>query len=69
MSADSSQRPERAPRGLILSTGEDVPNGQSLRARLVITEFPKEQMNWPKLTDAQADAAKGLYAEAMAACL
>ena len=33
MNRDGSLRPVKPPRGLILSTGEDVPRGQSLRAR------------------------------------
>src|SRR5262249_44034411 len=32
MRADGTLRPAKPPRGLILSTGEDVPRGQSLRA-------------------------------------
>ena len=38
MRADGSLRPAKPPRGLILSTGEDVPRGQSLRARLLVLE-------------------------------
>src|SRR5262249_34850875 len=38
MRADGSLRPEKPPRGLVLSTGEDVPRGQSLRARLLTLE-------------------------------
>jgi hypothetical protein len=33
MRADGGSRPTNYPRGLIISTGEDVPSGQSLRAR------------------------------------
>src|SRR6185436_13476176 len=35
MRADATLRPPKPPRGIILSTGEDVPRGQSLRARLL----------------------------------
>ena len=38
MRADGSLRPPKPPRGLILSTGEDIPRGQSLRSRLVVLE-------------------------------
>ena len=31
-------RPAKPPRGLIVSTGEDIPQGQSLRARICILE-------------------------------
>jgi hypothetical protein len=36
MRTDSTLRPSKSPRGLLLSTGEDTPRGQSLRARLLI---------------------------------
>ncbi len=39
MRIDGSLRPSKPPRGLILSTGEDVPKGQSLRARLLTVEL------------------------------
>ena len=58
-----------APRGLILATGEDTPKGQSLRARLFITEIAPGQIDVEKLTACQADANAGLYAAAMAAFL
>ena len=67
--ADASLRPSRPPRGLILSTGEDIPRGQSLRARLLGLELPKEgpgSLNWERLTSCQRDAAAGLYAQALA---
>jgi hypothetical protein len=41
MRADGTLRPAKPPRGLILSTGEDVPRGQSLRARQLILEVSK----------------------------
>ncbi|MHB1524617.1 MAG: DUF3854 domain-containing protein [Candidatus Dormibacteria bacterium] len=72
--ADGSLRPAKPPRGLILSTGEDVPRGQSLRARLLILEAsagdfgPPPPVN-PALTERQRDAAEGLYAASMAAFL
>jgi Domain of unknown function (DUF3854)/Domain of unknown function (DUF927) len=65
--ADSTMRPTKPPRGLILSTGEDVPRGQSLRARLLVVEVSPQDVDWTRLTDCQADAARGLYAQAMAA--
>ena len=39
MRADTTLRPPKPPRCLILSSGEEVPRGQSLRARTVITEL------------------------------
>jgi uncharacterized protein DUF3854 len=67
--ADATLRPSRPPRGLILSTGEDLPRGQSLRAQLLGLELPKEgpgSLNWKLLTFCQQDAAAGLYARALA---
>jgi hypothetical protein len=66
---DGTVRVQRAPRGLILSTGEDVPRGQSLRARLFVVELAKGDISPAKLTTAQRDAAAGLYAACMAGYL
>jgi hypothetical protein len=57
-------RPSRA---LLVSTGEDVPRGHSLRARLVIIEIGKGDIDQTQLTQCQADGAAGLYAAAMSA--
>lgn len=67
MRADSSLRPAKPPRGLTLSTGEDVPRGQSLRARVLVIELAKDDVDFEKLTVCQRDAASGLYAQALAA--
>jgi hypothetical protein len=67
--ADATLRPARPPRGLILSTGEDVPRGQSLRARLLTLEMEPKDMDWSALTDCQADATEGRYSEALAGYL
>ena len=66
MRSDTTLRPEKPPRALILSTGEDVPNGQSLRARMVNLELSPGQLDWQKLTVCQRDASEGLYAASMA---
>jgi hypothetical protein len=66
MRADTTLRPEKPPRALILSTGEDVPRGQSLRARMLVLEMGPGQLDWQKLSGCQRDAADGLYAQAMA---
>jgi hypothetical protein len=66
MRADGSLRPPKPPRGLIVSTGEDVPRGQSLRARMFIIEISQGDVDVDRLSACQADAAKGLYATAMA---
>jgi hypothetical protein len=72
MRADGSLRPHKPPRGLILSTGEDTPRGQSLRARLLVIEIspgdlgPQPPDPNPTLTACQKDAAEGLNAKALA---
>lgn len=67
MSADTSLRPHKPPRGTIVSTGEDTPNGISLRARLVVLEVEPDAVDRDRLTACQRDAAQGLYAGALAA--
>jgi len=64
--SDTSQRPARPPRGLIVSTGEDVPRGESLRARMVVIELGPKSLDWTRITVCQQDAAEGRYATAMA---
>jgi hypothetical protein len=66
MRADTTLRPGKPPRGLVVSTGEDVPRGQSLRARVLVLEVGPGDVNDELLSLCQADAAAGLYAAAMA---
>jgi hypothetical protein len=66
---DGTVRPSRPPRGTVLSTGEDVPRGQSLRARLLTLNMSPGELDWSLLTACQRDAAAGLYAEALAGYL
>lgn len=65
MRADTSLRPAKAPRGMILSTGEDVPGGTSLRARQCIVSVRRGDIDWARLTACQQDASAGLYAQAL----
>jgi len=58
-------REPKPPRSLILSTGEDIPRGQSVRARLLILELPKGSIKVGHLSECQRYAQEGLYAEAM----
>jgi len=58
-------REPKPPRALILSTGEDIPRGQSVRARLLIQELSKNTIDTGHLTKCQQDANGGFYAEAM----
>ncbi|HSL82533.1 MAG TPA: hypothetical protein VLF66_07125, partial [Thermoanaerobaculia bacterium] len=66
---DGTSRPVKEPRALVLSTGEEVPAGHSIRARLFVLEVPVGGMDWEALTQCQADATGGLYAQAMAGYL
>jgi hypothetical protein len=58
-------REAKPPRALILSTGEDVPRGHSIRARLLILEIAIGAIKSDRLTECQKDAQSGMYAEAM----
>jgi hypothetical protein len=69
MRADATLRPEKHPRGLILSTGEDVPRGKSLRARLLITEVGPDDVDWDCLTKTQSSASSGLLVSGMSGFL
>lgn len=63
---DGTRRPERPPRAQIAATGEDVPPGESLRARLTVTTVDAGAINVDKLTEAQRRGSSGVYALAMA---
>jgi len=66
MRADGSLRPEYRPRGLIMSSGEDIPCGQSLRARMLILDVGPQDVGLEQLTEAQRAARDGLLVAAMA---
>ena len=68
MKSDTSFRPEKPPRGMILSTGEDVPRMQSVRARTLILELSPGDVDFDsKLGRCQEDAGAGYYAQTLAA--
>jgi hypothetical protein len=67
MRKDGTMRPARPPRGIILLTGEDVPQGESLRARMFILDVQKGEVKTDALSIRQEAAAVGLYAETTAA--
>jgi hypothetical protein len=69
MRSDGTLRPERPPRCLILSTGEDVPRGYSVRGRVGIIEVSKGDVASEDLSRCQQDATDGWYAQAMSAYL
>jgi hypothetical protein len=64
---DASSRLTKEPRALIVSTGEDIPMGESLRSRILSLEIEPSTVAWPIMTTCQADAAAGWYSKAMAA--
>jgi hypothetical protein len=53
------------PRGLILATGEDIPNGHSLQARCVIVSIDKGATDIPTLTRLQEAADHGQLSQIM----
>jgi hypothetical protein len=65
--ADGTMRPVRPPRSFMVSTGEDIPRGHSVRGRMGIVEIAKGSITSEGLTRCQRDAAAGLYAQAMSA--
>ncbi|HEX8916275.1 MAG TPA: hypothetical protein VF796_28250 [Humisphaera sp.] len=69
MRADGGLRPSKPPRGLILATGEDVPKGQSLRARMLIVDVAPGDVRTDRLTAAQIDGRAGQYAATMSGFL
>jgi hypothetical protein len=58
-------RPAYYPRGFVLSSGEDIPRGQSLRARLCIVEVKPGEVDKAVLTEMQQATATGLLSQAM----
>jgi hypothetical protein len=52
--ADLSQQPDRPPRGLVICTGEDLPTGHSIQARLVIVEVDRERLDLRAIAELQA---------------
>ena len=69
MRQDGTLAPENWPRGIIQSSGEDVPTGHSLRGRMLITDLHDGDVDLNRLSLAQEHAKKGVYAEVMAAYL
>jgi hypothetical protein len=66
MRADGSLKPPKRPRGLTIATGEDVPDGQSLRARMLVLEFGEKLIDVSKLTGLQDLGSTGVLASSMA---
>ncbi len=62
---DGSLKAAKAPRAMALSTGEDLPRGESIRARCLIVHVEKDAIPDDKLTLCQDAAKTGKYAQAM----
>lgn len=66
LNRDATLQMSKYPRGLLISTGEEVPRGQSLRARVLVLELSAGDLDWKVLTECQWVGADGLLAQAMA---
>jgi hypothetical protein len=62
---DGTMRPTKPPQCTLLSTGEDTPGGQSIRARLCIVEVGAGDVDQARLTTLQQQASAGVFAGAM----
>lgn len=67
MGPDARLRAAKPPRGLIVSTGEESPRGESLRARMLLIDVAPDAVDFEQLTRCQKDALGGYYAQTMAA--
>jgi hypothetical protein len=67
LDSSANLRDSKPPRSLILSTGEDVPRGHSVRARLLILELPKGSIDTAALSICQSNAAEGLFCQSLSA--
>jgi hypothetical protein len=65
LNAGAVLREGRPARGFVLSTGEDIPAGHSIRGRLMILEVAEGEISKSLLTECQSDGTEGLYAESM----
>ena len=67
LGGDGRLQTPQAPRGLVLGTGEAVPPGQSIRARLLIVEVSGGAVQRTALNAGQSAGREGLLAAAMGA--
>jgi len=67
LTSDLRLRVVYRPRGLVVSTGEQIPNGQSVAARIYTVEMRPGDVDLERLTAAQAEA--GRYPHALAGYL
>ena len=69
VNTDGGLSTAHAPRALVLATGEEVPPGQSIRARLLIIEVGPEEVERTTLTECQKAGQQGRFSAAMGAFL
>jgi hypothetical protein len=65
LNSDSSVKQTYHSRGVVVSTGEDAPQGESLRARMALIEMNRRYIDMAKLTQAQSYRDGGNLVEAM----
>ena len=63
--SDMKQRAAYHPRGMVLATGEDIPRGASLRARLALVELSMTDIDNGILSELQKAAREGALERAM----
>jgi uncharacterized protein (DUF927 family) len=63
LKSDTSIRPQYAPRGLLICTGEMLPTGQSTQARMLAVDIAKSDVNFTNLNQSQSEIT--LYSCAM----
>jgi hypothetical protein len=70
LASDGTLRGDKPPRALVVTTGEDLPVGESLTARMLVIRVPEGQgldlSEGAPINDAQAAAHEGIHALAMA---
>ena len=67
LGSNGQLRSSQPPRALLLATGEEIPRGQSLRARLVIVDVQPGDVNINSLNECQHAGRQGHFAAGMAA--
>lgn len=69
LNSDSGVGKQYTPRGLIVSSGEDVPKGSSLQGRMMLLSVEPDAVDVERLSQCQEWAREGLFANAMSAYL
>jgi len=67
--SDTTSQPDYHPRGIPLSTGEDLPRGLSLQSRILMLRLPAKGTDWGIVSQLQKDRASGRLASLLSAFL